>query len=99
VGWAESQNKKALYYRERNSPWDNYKETLTYYNEEIRKTKLSSWRRYSQEINHIQVSSRLMKIMAKQATNKISTIKLSDAQYSQTGKETLKDLFIVHFPY
>jgi hypothetical protein len=40
----------------------------------------------------------LMKIMAKQATNKVSTIKLPDGQHTQTGKETLKELFRVHFP-
>jgi hypothetical protein len=35
--------------------------------------------------------------MAKQATNKISTIKLPVGQHTQTGKETLKELFRVHF--
>jgi hypothetical protein len=35
-----------------------------------------------------------MKIMAKQMT----TIKLPDGQYTQTGKGTLKELFRVHFP-
>jgi hypothetical protein len=39
-----------------------------------------------------------MKIMAKQATNKFSTIKLHDGQHTQTRKETLKELFSVHFP-
>jgi hypothetical protein len=39
-----------------------------------------------------------MKIMAKQATNKVSTIKPPDGQYTQTGKDTLKELFRVHFP-
>jgi hypothetical protein len=39
-----------------------------------------------------------MKIMAVQATNKVSTIKLPDGQYTQTGKGTLKGLFKVHFP-
>jgi hypothetical protein len=39
-----------------------------------------------------------MKIMAKQATNKISAIKLPDGQHTQTGKETLKELFRIHFP-
>jgi hypothetical protein len=34
-----------------------------------------------------------MKIMAKQMTNKVSTIKLLDGQHTQTGKETLKELF------
>jgi hypothetical protein len=39
-----------------------------------------------------------MKIMAKQATNKVNTIKLPNGQHTKTGKETLKELFRVHFP-
>jgi hypothetical protein len=36
--------------------------------------------------------------MTKQATNKVSTIKLPNGLHSQTGKETLEELFSVHFP-
>jgi hypothetical protein len=39
-----------------------------------------------------------MKIIAKQATNKVSTINLPDGQYTETGKGTLEELFRVHFP-
>jgi hypothetical protein len=38
-----------------------------------------------------------MMIMAKQATNKVSIIKLPDGQCTQTGRETVKELFRVHF--
>jgi hypothetical protein len=69
---------------------DTYKETVTCFNIEIRKAKRSSWRRYCQDISDVTGSARLMKIMAKQATNKVSTIKLPDKQYTQTGKEKLK---------
>jgi hypothetical protein len=34
-----------------------------------------------------------MKIMAKQATNKVSTIKLPHGQHTKTVKETLKEMF------
>jgi hypothetical protein len=40
----------------------------------------------------------LMKIMTKQATNWARTIKLPDSQYTQNGRETLKQLFKDHFP-
>jgi hypothetical protein len=43
--------------------------------------------RYCQEINDGPGSARLMKIMAKQATNKVPN-----------GQHTLKELFRVHFP-
>jgi hypothetical protein len=75
---------------ERTGQWDTYKEILTCYNKEIRKAKQSSWSRYCQEINDVPGSARLMKIMAKQTTNRASTIKISDGQYTQTGRETLK---------
>jgi hypothetical protein len=39
-----------------------------------------------------------MTIMAKQVTNKVSTIKLPNGQYTQTGRETLNELFRVYFP-
>jgi hypothetical protein len=68
----------------RTGQWDTYKETPTCYNKEIRKVKGSSWRRYSQ-ISDVPGNARLTYIMAKQATNKVSTIKLPDCQYTQTG--------------
>jgi hypothetical protein len=36
--------------------------------------------------------------MSKQATNKVSTIRLPNRQFTQMGKETLSELFRVHFP-
>jgi hypothetical protein len=63
----------------------------------IRKAKRSSWRRYCKEISDVPSSARLMKIVAKQATSSVS-INLPEGQYTQTGKETPKELFRVHFP-
>jgi hypothetical protein len=68
--------------------WDTYKEVLTCYNKGIRKAKKSSWRRYCQKIADVPGSARLMKSMAKQATNRVSTIKLPDAQCTTRGRET-----------
>jgi hypothetical protein len=36
--------------------------------------------------------------MAKQATNRLSTVKLPNGQLTETGKGTLEELFRVHFP-
>jgi hypothetical protein len=82
----------------RTGQWDTDTETLTCYNKEVRKAKRSSWRRYCQEISDVQGSARLVKIMVKQATNRVSTIKLPDGQYTQTGEGTLKELIRGHFP-
>jgi hypothetical protein len=77
--------------------WDNYKETLTCYNKEIRKAKRSSWRRYCQDITYAPGSAKIMNFMAKQTTNRASAIKLPHGQCTQTGGETLTELFTVHF--
>jgi hypothetical protein len=75
--------------------WDTYKEAVTCYNKEIRNAKPSSWRRYCQEIADVPCSARLME---RQATNRFGTIKLPGGQCTQTGRETLEELFKVHFP-
>jgi hypothetical protein len=66
----------------RTCQWDTYKETLEKPNDPLR--------RYCQEINDVPGSARLMKIMAKQATSRVSIIKLPDGQCTKTGKGTLK---------
>jgi hypothetical protein len=58
----------------RTGQWDTYKETLNCYNKEIRKAKRASWRGYCQ-INDVPGSARLVRIMAKQATSRVSTVK------------------------
>jgi hypothetical protein len=65
---------------------------------DIRRAKQPSWRRHCQEIDDVPGSARLMKIMSKQATNKVSTIRLPNRQFTQTGKGTLSEVFRVHFP-
>jgi hypothetical protein len=59
----------------RTQQWDTYKETFTCYNKEIRKTKQASWKGYCQETNDVPGSARLVRIMAKQATSRVSTVK------------------------
>jgi hypothetical protein len=51
------------------------------YNKEMRKAKQFSRRRYC-KINDVPGCARLMKIMAKQATNRVSTTELPDGQYT-----------------
>jgi hypothetical protein len=59
----------------RTEQWDTYKESLTCYNKEIRNVKRASWRGYCQEIHDIPGSMRLVRIMAKQTTSRVSTVK------------------------
>jgi hypothetical protein len=55
-------------------------------------------RGYCQEINDVPGSARLVRIMAKIPTSRVSTVKRPNGQQTKTGKETRKELFRVHFP-
>jgi hypothetical protein len=50
-----------------------------------------------QEIDNVPGNAKLVKIMSKQGTNKVNTIRLPNRQYTQTGKDTLSELFRVYF--
>jgi hypothetical protein len=39
-----------------------------------------------------------MRIMAGQSDNRVGSIKLPDGQYTQSGRQALKELHRVHFP-
>jgi hypothetical protein len=49
-------------------------------------------------VNGVPGSARLVRIMAKQATSRVSTVKRPNDQKTETGKETPKELLRVHFP-
>jgi hypothetical protein len=64
-----AKTRKLFNVAKRTGQWYNYKETLTCYSKDIRKAKRSSLRGYCQEMNDVPGSVRLMKVIAKQATN------------------------------
>jgi hypothetical protein len=93
-----AKTRKLLNIAKRTGQWDTYKETLTCCSKEIRKAKRASWKGYCQEISDVTGSARLMRIMAKQETNRVRTVKLPNGQQTESAKERLKELFRVHFP-
>jgi hypothetical protein len=42
--------------------------------------------------------ARLMRIMASQLANRVESIQLLDGRYTQSGIETLREIYRVHFP-
>jgi hypothetical protein len=77
----------------RTGDWESYKTALTCYNKEIRKAKRSSWRDYCWGIADVSDRARLMRIMVSQSANRVESIKLPDGRYTQSGKETLRELY------
>jgi hypothetical protein len=77
--------------------WESFKMAFTCYNKEIRKDKRSSWRNYCLGIQDVPNGARLTRIMASQSNNRVGSIKIPDGQYTQSGKETLRELYRIHF--
>jgi hypothetical protein len=82
----------------RTGDWDSYKMALTCYNKEIRRAKQSPCRGYSWGTKHVPDRAKLMRIMASQSVSWVQSVKLPDDQYTQSRKETLRELHRFHFP-
>ena len=64
----------------------------------ITKAKWSFRRDYCQGTEDAPDRDSLMTIIASQSANRMRSMKLPDGSYTQSGKETLKELHRVHFP-
>ena len=76
---------------------ESYKMALTWSNKQIRMAKWSSWRDCCLGIKDVPDRDRLMWIMASRLDTRVGSIKILDEKYTQTGKETPKELYRVHF--
>ena len=90
--------RKLFLLAKRTGDWDSYRQALTNYNKEIRKAKRNSWKEYCQGMESVPSSARFMKQMANGVRKIVSTIKLPDGSYTQSGSETLLQLARAHFP-
>ena len=82
----------------RSGDWGEYKTSLTEYNKELKRAKRLSWRRYCEGIDSTSECARLQKILSKDSQSSINSLVTSAGEYTSTGKETLTELFRVHFP-
>jgi ribonuclease HI len=75
-----------------------YKQALTDYNKEIRRSKRSSWRNFCDEVSDLPAASRIKKILCKDHSNGIGTLKKADGNSTESPKESLELLMSTHFP-
>jgi hypothetical protein len=78
--------------------WTDYKRTLTDYNKALRQAIRESWRRHCEEIEKAPECARLHRTLSKDEQSAIGSIQLDNGDYTTTEKETLEELFRVHFP-
>ena len=80
------------------SDWVKYREALTEYNKEIRRSKRRDWRFNCENIESIPVVSRLQKVLSKNHSNGLGVLKNKDGSFTANTKETLDVMMQVHFP-
>ena len=78
--------------------WEEYKASLTQLNKAIRRAKRSSWKEYCQNIEGVSEGARIMKIMSKSPFTRVSSVRDSHGNLTDSGESTLKELLKVHFP-
>lgn len=75
-----------------------YRETLTEYNKEVRKAKRKSWSNFCESVNATPVAARLKKVLCKEHSNGIGTLRKSDGSLTESREDTLELLLSTHFP-
>ncbi|KAH8407744.1 hypothetical protein KR215_009286, partial [Drosophila sulfurigaster] len=77
--------------------WDDYRSLLKSYKKMIRSSKRSSWRTFCSDLDNIKDTSRLRKLLSKQASSP-SLLKSGDGVWTESSAETLEALLSTHFP-
>ena len=98
LGQLRSKCRKLFNKAKKNGDWQSYRTALTNYNKEIRKAKQHSWQNFCSEMTEVSSTSRLVKVLSKDKTNEIGSIRLSDGTFTTTGADTLVEMLRVHFP-
>lgn len=78
--------------------WEEYKKSLTEFNNLLKKSKRESWRKLCEEINELPVASRLQKVLSKDTPIDIGLLEKPDGSLTTSSSETLEVLLATHFP-
>lgn len=78
--------------------WQDYKNALTKYNKELRKSKRSSWKTFCGELKDVPETARIQKALSSQKSQTIGTLRIDDANQTSSFGETLELLLKTHFP-
>ncbi|XP_062704013.1 uncharacterized protein LOC134286420 [Aedes albopictus] len=90
--------RKMFNWAKRTQQWGPYKESLTNYNKEIRRSKRINWRHTCESIETTPETARLQKILAKDHSNGLGTLKKENGTFTNSANETLELMMKTHFP-
>lgn len=75
-----------------------HKKALTAYSTEIRRSKRRSWRKFCGEIEDLPTASRIHKILSKDHSVELGSLRKPDGTSTRDGKESANLLLATHFP-
>ena len=78
--------------------WAQYKEALTLYNNELRRSKRKSWRALCEDVSSLPQAARLHRVLSRTHSNGISLLQKADGSFTEDARETLDLLMKTHFP-
>ena len=78
--------------------WNLFNATRDAYKKEIRETKGKSWTSFCSNIEKGAEAARLNILLVRNSRAMLSTLRLPDGTYSDSDKETMTLLTVVHFP-
>lgn len=93
-----SKTRKLFNKAKRTLDWEAYREALTVYNKEIRKSKRETWKKFCEDVNSTPQCARIHKFLAKDKPNQIGLLRHPSGAYTANEKETLNLLVSTHFP-
>ncbi|KAG5683018.1 hypothetical protein PVAND_012328 [Polypedilum vanderplanki] len=68
------------------------------YRKECRKSQRESWQAFCESVEGVSPTARLHKILSKDRSNQVDTLRLSSGEYVSEETEVLKHLLSTHFP-
>lgn len=80
------------------SVWCNYREKRNEYNAEIRRSKISAWRSFTESVESVSEMSRCKKILCHDRSGCLGTLQKPGGGYTDSTEEALRLLLEVHFP-
>lgn len=78
--------------------WENYKEAKSRYKKRIRFRSSASWKKFCSSIENCEQANRVRKVLSKQHTAGIGSIRKPDNTYTTSPAETQRTLLETHFP-
>ena len=82
----------------RTNRWEAYRAALTDYNNHLRRSKRSAWRRFCESVEETPEAARLQKVLSKEHSNGVGLLRKPDGVLTKNRSDTLEHLLQTHFP-